>query len=1493
MIAIAQNHASIVKIKSSTFFNFYHPYGLISNSYVPWLRDLPYYVNSAPQTCTDKSLTEPCYYLLIDSCVFNVSGRNASYVIWDPDDSVSRLETVSSIQNEGIVLFLNNFNGPITLNNNIFSNLITIMRAFSSGTATNLDCELDSTDNDLLSDPEQSIFIDYHMRYRIEKDNTRHQFTGSILNIRNLRLGLIITNNIFSDNVGFTGTALFLHQYDIYGGTDDTKASVILIEDNIFTRNMALRYGLNIVLINYEKDYLGIFNNNRCGGIQINGNTFSDNVGCPKTFGNVIISCNPEDVTARKPTYSTYDTTSQLSSTSYNMAYSFEITGSNNYDYTNDNTFWFRVLLDNVLSESFEENNYTLNIPPSPETSTSTREIDIMNLNIYDNVFQNNYAIVSNALYINSAPQVNLINNTFKDNSIPAASSSIYQITGYSKNIYLNNKLDFSVNSNLPLESSTLIVSLNIKGTIKNCLFSNNSASFFKGFYFGLAITVNKMIGGNEFKIENCVISNHLYDAISKNIVNSLSLISFGYLEYYGFSYTSYDANPDKASTYYKTFDGTFTINNCSFSKNSFEIDSLTNFDLSNSALINFFCDLATKTGIYSAAKDYSNGNSKTPVENFRVFISEIVCEYINVYDGRPLINIFFNNIFELKNVTISYVVVKDDSLWQPYGGFFCLYIIENSYDFSYNTYQINITNITIASSNGLIFNIYHPIQKASGTNPTSSDISDGVLNIQDVYITNHITTYTSFAFSKINCLNFFNILIDKITTVDGIFYFPEYQQTVVQDVTKVYIYNVTAYEIKSTNYAGFYLSGLLSAEITNITLKGIYFAFSNSLVSKDAAVCLYTDTYLPYISNFTCVNISISSTMTKNPSGNVIYSLCFTFSSISMNFNRDNELGSLNLIFCEYSKIDWTFNANSMPFYLASIKNSKNVNLIKSRFNQHSGLYAGIYDYNSQNIKFSYINFTYLKTYSSDSMMIALITGLSQLTFEYILVKNNYCEGCLGCFMVTDTSNFIISYSNISDNIANLSTGFYLKGSSILTMYGCNYLRNNATYGSAMIYSTLSSITITSSVFQENWSYSNGMKLIESTFTIKLSKFLSNYALFKSANLYASVNSEESLIWDCYFENPIGFYNGTSPTNSQKGFFIFINDAVVLIQETFFINGYSYKGGAIYFSSSTKMLSLDYVRFFNNSADFNGGAVYADGTVWITNSFFSNNSCLNEGSNIYLATNNYLYLLNSELNNSVFTSIYADQQCDVYILGSTISGIYFNIPIYGFICNICNNITIKSTTFSNFNGTSTSGAGIVIIGSTSTTNYEDSSFLSFNMETSTITNCISTKGPAVYISGKVMGNISSSTFVYNSAIYNSKESESGKGGAIYFDCPNIYCYLQFLDNNKFTSNIANVSGGAHYFTNMPILFADTTTTYYNNSAIYGNNQASYPVSIDFYTNAPSTLTDYLINRSLAENSYSLPNSYQIISSGTVITPIIVIKIIDEDGQVVSSDSSS
>ena len=304
------------------------------------MRDLPYYVPSKPQLCTDKGLTEPCYYLLIDSCTFNISSRSSTYVMWHQPNfgggggggggPTQYPELITEIQNEGIVLFLNNFNGPITIISSKFLNLVTIMRK---------DCSIDSVDaSSFQSNPYQTIFVDRLIKERMENCNTDSQMSGSILNIRNLKLGLTTKDCLFEDNVGFTGTALFLHQFDIYSGVD-SKSSVILIENNQFHRNMGLRYGLNIVIVNYAKDYVEIAYEKKCAGIQMNSNNFQDNVGCTKTFGNVIISCFPTTVTNMEAPYqSYYNLNDQASKTTYNMAYQYGISSDPMFNSAND--YW-------------------------------------------------------------------------------------------------------------------------------------------------------------------------------------------------------------------------------------------------------------------------------------------------------------------------------------------------------------------------------------------------------------------------------------------------------------------------------------------------------------------------------------------------------------------------------------------------------------------------------------------------------------------------------------------------------------------------------------------------------------------------------------------------------------------------------------------------------------------------------------------------------------------------------------------------------------------------------------------------------------------------------------------------------------------------------------------------------------------------------------------------------------------------------------------------
>ena len=50
-----------------------------------------------------------------------------------------------------------------------------------------------------------------------------------------------------------------------------------------------------------------MLNLNLPSGILIDGNTFDDNVGCPKTFGNVIINCSPTTPSNLRKNFAQYD----------------------------------------------------------------------------------------------------------------------------------------------------------------------------------------------------------------------------------------------------------------------------------------------------------------------------------------------------------------------------------------------------------------------------------------------------------------------------------------------------------------------------------------------------------------------------------------------------------------------------------------------------------------------------------------------------------------------------------------------------------------------------------------------------------------------------------------------------------------------------------------------------------------------------------------------------------------------------------------------------------------------------------------------------------------------------------------------------------------------------------------------------------------------------------------------------------------------------------
>ena len=1403
---------------------------------------------------------------MIQSCVFNISNRNANFIDWDVESDTTLTEFTANVQNEGMVLFLNNFNGPISILSSSFVNLVTVQRD------TTAECALDSVDTqDLKTNPKQSVFIDKMVKNRLENDGGSLRFTGSILNIRNLRLGLAIKDCVFSDNVGFTGVGLFLHQFDISAGSNPLLTSTILIENNIFTRNFAYRYGLSLVIFNNEKDYVNIAKRNKCSGIQINGNTFQDNAGCPKAFGNVILSCFPADISTKSSPYNSYDTLTTVSTSTYNMVYSFGFTSSSsNFNQASDATYSFQTLLAQMFSTPLpQQSNVTMSVPPSPETPVYTRSIDINTVNVYDNVFINNYAIVNNALFMSGTPSAMLINNTFQNNSIAADNSQVYVVTSLAKNIFKTPTISY-VSGLTVTETSALMIGLAIKLTIKDSVFSNNSGILNSNYHIGLAITLNNIIPVNLVLIQNCSFKNHLSS-------NNQSLLSVNYKEYFnGLAFTTQSQHPSAGYFYLKSFQGNLTLISCQFISNYFKILNFANIDQNTAAILSFYTEYTMDSSFYHGINSYSSESSYTPASDYILMLSDMIFSDIQIPDGRPLINIFYNNLVTMRNFQFKNVVLSDVL---SNSGFIVLYLLDNSFDFSYQTYQISIYNISASNSQGAIVNIYHPIQK----NPS---VVNGALNITNFYITNHQTFKAPIWLGENNVLWINNITMKTVTTMFGVLGFQGAQQSAsTSGTTWLFVTNVTAIYVSSYKYAGLYLYGMYNCEFTNISITQITFIFSDSLSQQSGSysVCLYAALSLPYISNFSCSNIQLSNITTKYQSllSGSSFGICLNLQSISKNYSKNGRLPISNSINCQLSKGPSNFDPAVYSIYLAVISATTNLYLTNISFTQHLSLYGGIYLYSCQNIVFSNFVLSNLQVLNSLSGSLAVIlSGLSSLSISNSSFTENYCQTCSGTIQVTEISLLKIYTSNITNNTALDAAGILVKGASECQITDTVVLGNFGTNGTGMLTSYLSTMTIFRCSFIENNGYINGMKFVETLFSIKSSKFYSNYAFSKSSNIYVSVNSVSSLIWDCLFSVPPDFFIMT-PISSQKGNFIFINEAVILIQYCSFINGYSSQGGAIYYSaSSTKSLSIENSKFYNNTATDYGGAVYIVGLGSIISSGFYNNSCSGLGSNFYIGVNSLVSINDTFMNNSVETSVYMDQKAALTIGTSTFQGLSFgNSSVNGLYCMYCSSISIEYSSFYDFRQVNREGAGLIVVGLTSGSDYDDSEVISFILSNSSVKNCSSNQGSALYLLGRIQANLTGSVFDSNLALRQGSDDSTGKGGALYFNATNLYASVYIFSKNSFINNRADIAGGAHYFSLMPIIFLDSTTIYRNNSAVYGNNQASYAVSIEY-------TADF-------RNLQILSAEYYATTSGSIIIPYITVHILDEFGQVVSSDNSS
>ena len=321
-------------------------------------------------------------------------------------------------------------------------------------------------------------------------------------------------NNTFDSIIAETGSVLFVEDFKT------SSSYPIMINSNKFTNNLAYAFGANIVFKKNSNDVT----QTDCVGIVLSGNQFFSNIGCTNTYGNVIISCEPNHPAACPtkssvfsslfydiPGVSTQNSWASSFSTYYQY-YNFKVDNTlntrSNGDVTLEAAFdAFVVNKSSIYTETYDTTNALVN----PYTGDKFP----YNVLIYsNNTCSTNYLLISNCIYIEGSMGIFMENNKFSENGVPLEDffqQPFYQHSGF--NFITGNTMQsgFIENTYLTImkESSPIVIRIAGYVHIKKNTFKSNFAVFLGDFYFGACITMEKMLGTNNIIIESSTFKSH------------------------------------------------------------------------------------------------------------------------------------------------------------------------------------------------------------------------------------------------------------------------------------------------------------------------------------------------------------------------------------------------------------------------------------------------------------------------------------------------------------------------------------------------------------------------------------------------------------------------------------------------------------------------------------------------------------------------------------------------------------------------------------------------------------------------------------------------------------------------------------------------------------------------------------------------------------------------------------------------------------------------
>jgi predicted outer membrane repeat protein len=500
----------------------------------------------------------------------------------------------------------------------------------------------------------------------------------------------------------------------------------------------------------------------------------------------------------------------------------------------------------------------------------------------------------------------------------------------------------------------------------------------------------------------------------------------------------------------------------------------------------------------------------------------------------------------------------------------------------------------------------------------------------------------------------------------------------------------------------------------------------------------------------------------------------------------------------------------------------------------------------------------------------VIILKNSAKVDISSSIFHNNTSINSSGVFEISDSSSLSLRNSTVSNNTSLQSGGaISIEGKSFIQIYNVTFSENRSDSKGSVIYSSgcnRPGSYISFSKLYSNYGKGGGsIYLLNSYLNISHSELFSNSDSSSSPGILLNLsvlNLQNSRIYNQSGHSGAGVYA--------------LTDSYISIYSSEFKDLHSNFGGGFLYTFNSQVEIMNSI--INSTGAFSGGAIFAnsDSKITILSSTFYNSTSIDSGSMLYARGSN-ITISSSYFNQFYNTAIVGTSLKSLRVTDSEFkNGRGLNGGAIG--CMRCDVFEIKNTVFED--SSSQSGGAVNAMSDRDTSNTA-----SLYVSNSRFERNKAQAGGAIYadnISLKLIGNY----FGRNLALGTEIDSlRNGEGGAVSMKCTDLYFCRFSIENNTFIENSAVNSGGAVSWKHIEP--TEVGNIYINNTALYGPNISSFPISFRLLDHPATFMSDYHRN-----SLYKPLGNISDISPGQS-SKTIRIELIDVYNQTIFTDSTS